>query len=240
MMKNKEPRSTRAAFRGTIQNHTIGQAFCATNLPQAQAFQIRFLSSSLTGRQVYTIFKFPNSERLYKGLSDSLRAGRTLAHSAKSILADCIALAKNIAVSNDPYRRNSRNVRYPRGSAASHWPGSVSSVPSFLFPQTVRLSMSNNNVTPREDLSLAQLAARVEKVLFKLIFLKEATHLLIEDVDNNGGGQAIKDVNLGMGFYFSEMIDELDRLGTKLRYLHSQGETQKADRQAARKEQGAA
>ena len=100
--------------------------------------------------------------------------------------------------------------------------------------------MSNNNVTPREDLSLAQLAARVEKVLFKLIFLKEATHLLIEDVDNNGGGQAIKDVNLGMGFYFSEMIDELDRLGTKLRYLHSQGETQKADRQAARKEQGAA
>ena len=222
--------------QGQYKNHTIGQAFCATNLPQAQAFQIPFLPSFLTVRQVYTIFKLPNSERLYKGLSDFPKVGRMLAQSAILIAADRIAPAKIFAVCTDTYRRNSRNVRYPRGSAASHWPGSVFSVPPYIISQTVRPPMSNNNVTHKEDLSPVQLAERTEQIKLKLQFLKEATRLIIKDVDENGGGRDIQEASCGSTLFFDETIAALNQLNAALLHLHVQGKTQKADR----KEQGAA
>lgn len=91
-----------------------------------------------------------------------------------------------------------------------------------------------NNVNTKEDLSLVSLSERVEKVLFKLMFLKQATYLLIKEVDENGGGRDIGDANFGMGFYYDEMLNELDQLSANLRYIHSQNEKQKPTRKPRR------
>lgn len=85
--------------------------------------------------------------------------------------------------------------------------------------------MSNN--VSKENLSLAQLSERTEELLFKFCFLREATHLMIREVDEYGGGKDIGDASCGADFFWRETINDLDQLRADMSYLNAQDKAQK-------------
>ena len=78
-----------------------------------------------------------------------------------------------------------------------------------------------NNVNTKEDLSLAQLSERTEKLLVQFSFLREATRLMIREVNEYGGGKDIEEASCGADFFWREVIGDLDQLQADLNYLNA-------------------